>query len=85
MSRNPNEKPLELTPDKAHFPLTCDGNGHRKPKATFAPACQLSISVGQPIITARWQTSPHLTVHCRACREHFFGANRKLPFGAKGE
>jgi hypothetical protein len=85
MSRYANEKPLDLIPDKAYLHLTCDGNGQRKPQLAFAPACEVSIHMDEPIVMARWQTSPHLTVHCRACRDHFFEANRKLPFGAKGE
>ena len=75
--RQPGEQPVELIPDKAHFPLHCNGNGHRACQS-HAPACAVAIPHGSPFFTARWNSEPHLTVHCRACRDHFFGRQRKL-------
>jgi hypothetical protein len=75
--RQPGDQPRETVPDKAEFPLICDGNGIPQTRA-YSPACPFRIPVGTPFYIAKWSTSPHQTVHCRACKEHFFSPQRGL-------
>lgn len=84
MSRNKNEKPLRLAKDKVHFPLRCDGNGN-KDCQYHAPTCKIKLALGEVIWIAAWKTSPKQTVHCDACKTHFFEEQSTLPFtGKKG-
>jgi hypothetical protein len=79
MPRAKDEKPKAVTTDKAYMPLHCNGNGNRDCQA-HAPACRISIPADEPIFLAHWKTPPHITIHCRACRDHFFAPQKKLRF-----
>ena len=71
--REENEKPVSITVEKAYFPMDCAGNGQRKFLRSQSPSCSVLIHADQPFYVLRWKTEPHLTPHCKACREHFFG------------
>lgn len=70
------DKPTKVVRDEAYMPLGCHGNG--MPLEAHAAACPIRINHGEPIWIAHWRSSPHHTIHCRACRDQYFERQGKL-------